>query len=391
MITRRQFLVTTTAMMASQLLAGCSNPTETLNVIMLQGSIPTQLVGAFRKTLAKNNPIQFKPEAQLTRIVKLLETWQNPEIIGNWALKRVRKLWQRSSIPADLVTLGNAWLENAIAQNLIQPLDIDKLSGWNNLNPRFQNLVTKDGNIYAAPYRWGNTAIAYRKDKFQEFNKGKSKKLVINDWADLWNPELTGKISLLDNYRETIGLTLKKLGHSYNSLDLTSITNLESELKTLHQQVKFYSSNKYLQPLALGDTWVAVGWSTDLLTLVRRYPDKIALVVPTSGTALWADLWAQPTLTNSISDRVKNRLASWIDFCWQDVGASTMMLFTNGISPILNRKNQAVLTEDLKNNQDFIQSSLESFPKSDFIAPLSPEIDQEYQSLWRKIRTQKSN
>ena len=390
MITRRQFLITSTALTASQFLSSCSNPTETLNITMLQGSIPTQLVAAFRQTLSKNNPIKFKPEAQLARIFKLLETWHQQEKPKRWGLNQITNLWNSSSKQADLVTLGDLWLDNAISQNLIQPLDIDQLSGWHNLAPRFQKLVTKNDKIYGAPYRWGNTVIAYRKDKFQEFNqdnKGKSEILEIKDWSDLWRPELQGQISLLDNYREIIGLTLKNLGHSYNSSNLTAIPGLESALNTLHQQVKFYSSNKYLEPLALGDTWVAVGWSTDILPLIRRYPQKIGLVVPTSGTALWADLWVQPTIANDIGDRVESRLESWIDFCWQNPGAATIMLFTNGISPILNQDNQAELTEDLKNKQNFLDFSLKSFPNSEFISNLTRETDQEYQSLWKKIRT----
>ena len=381
MITRREFLVTSTVITASQLLSSCSNPTETLNVTMLQGSIPTQLVGAFRQTLPRNNLIKFKPEAQLQRIFDLLENWQKGEIPRSWGLSQVKNLWNSSSTQADLVTLGDSWLENAIAQKLIQPLDLDlsKLSGWNNLHPRFQKLVTKDGTIYAAPYRWGNTVIAYRKDK--------SEIPEIKDWSDLWREEFKERISLLDNYREIIGLTLKKLGYSYNSSDLTKISDLESELKALHQQVKFYSSNKYLQPLVLGDTWAAVGWSSDILPLVRRYPKKIGVVVPTSGTSLWADLWVQPTITDSISDHVKSRLESWIDFCWQNSGAETIMLFTNGISPILNQENQAELTKELKNNQDFIDFSFKSLPNSEFILPLAPEIDRKYQFLWKKIRT----
>ncbi len=378
MITRRQFLVTSTAIITSQLLSSCSNPTETLNVTILQGSIPTQLVGAFRKTLASNNLIKFKPEAQLTRIFNLLETWQQEEPPKSSGLNRVTSLWNRTPKQADLVSLGNSWLENAIAENLIQPLDVSDLPGWTSLAPRFQNLVTKDGKIYGAPYRWGNTVIAYRKDKTEIPE--------IKDWSDLWREELRGRISLLDNYREIIGLTAKKLGYSYNSKDLTAIPKLQSTLKTLHQQVKFYSSDKYLQPLALGDSWVAVGWSSDILPLVRRYSDKIGVVVPASGSALWADLWVQPTITEQIGDLVEDRLKSWIEFCWETSAASTIMLFTNGMSPILSQDNQIELTQDLTNNQDFIDSSLKSFSRSEFILPLDYEVDQAYQSLWKKIR-----
>lgn len=378
MLTRRQFLVTSTAITASQLLSSCSNPTETLNITLLQGSIPPQLVGAFRQNNSPQNLIKFKPEAQLKRIFNLLKKWHQGEPPTSGGLNRITNLWRGSSTPADLVTLGNSWLENAIAQDLIQPLDLSQLPGWTNLNPIFQKLVTKDDKIYAAPYRWGNTVIAYRKDK-----KAIPK---ITDWSDLWREELRERISLLDNYREIIGLTAKKIGYSYNENDLEAISNLESELKALHQQVRFYSSDKYLQPLVLGDIWAAVGWSSDILPLVRRYPDKIGVVVPASGTALWADLWVQPTIENGSSDRVESLLESWIDFCWENSGAATIMLFTNGISPILNPENQAKLTQELKNNQAFIDLSLKSFPQSEFILSLDSEIEQEYQSLWKKIR-----
>ncbi|MGK7892133.1 MAG: extracellular solute-binding protein [Xenococcus sp. (in: cyanobacteria)] len=379
MITRRQFLVTSTAITTSQLLSSCSNPPDSLNITILQGSIPTQFVGAFRQTLARKNLIKFKPEAQLTKIFNLLQTWHKGETPRNGGLQQITNLWRSSPTPANLVTLGNSWLENAISQNLIQPLKISNLPGWANLNPRFQDLVTKDDKIYAAPYRWGNTVIAYRKDK----------KAIpeIKDWSDLWREELRNRISLLDNYREIIGLTAKKLGDSYNSSDLKAIPNLESELKSLHQQVKFYSSDKYLQPLVLGDTWAAVGWSSDIVPLVRRYPDKIGIVVPASGTALWADLWVQPTIAHQLSDPLATILRSWIEFCWQSPGAATIMLFTNGISPILNQDNQAELTQELKNNQDFIELSLKSFPQSEFISPLTPEIEEDYKNLWKKIRT----
>ena len=209
MITRRQFLVITTAITANQFLSSCSNPTETLNVMMLQGSIPSQLVGAFRQSLAKNSPIKFKPEAQFKKIFDLLKTWQKEEEPRSWGINQVANLWNKTPTQADLVTLGNAWLENAIAQNLIQPLDISNLSSWQGLDPRFQQLVTSNGVVYAAPYRWGNTVIAYRKDKLPAFNASKSNKSEIKDWSDLWHPALAGRVSLLDNYREVIGLTLK--------------------------------------------------------------------------------------------------------------------------------------------------------------------------------------
>lgn len=40
------------------------------------------------------------------------------------------------------------------------------------------------------------------------------------DWADLWRPELAGRISMVDSPREVIGVVLKHMGASYNTQDI---------------------------------------------------------------------------------------------------------------------------------------------------------------------------
>ena len=126
------------------------------------------------------------------------------------------------------------------------------------------------------------------------------------------------------NPREVIGLTLKKLGKSYNSTNLQAIPQLKAELTALNQQVKLYSSDSYLQPLLLGNTWLAVGWSTDILPLTQRNP-AIAAVVPKAGTALWADLWVRPTVAKP---ELSALIAAWISFCWRPEIAAQLSLLS---------------------------------------------------------------
>jgi spermidine/putrescine-binding protein len=59
--------------------------------------------------------------------------------------------------------------------------------------------------------------IAYKKNKFKRHNLK-----PIQDWGDLWRPELAGKISMVDSPREVIGAVLKHLGSSYNTNDMES-------------------------------------------------------------------------------------------------------------------------------------------------------------------------
>lgn len=45
-------------------------------------------------------------------------------------------------------------------------------------------------------------------------------KLQLQDWADLWRPDLAAKISMVDSPREVIGAVLKYMGASYNVNDI---------------------------------------------------------------------------------------------------------------------------------------------------------------------------
>ncbi|MDJ0534680.1 MAG: extracellular solute-binding protein [Xenococcaceae cyanobacterium MO_207.B15] len=387
MIGRRSFLVSIATLTLAQLLSSCSNAPQGFKINLLQGSIPPQLIGDFRKTISNKQQLDFSPEAQLSEIFKLLNNSLATESSPNFFTNLLGQNRQKSAKKPDLVTLGDYWLESAISQKLLQPLDTNQLNNWNSLPSLWQQLVKRDsqgklsnnGEIYGAPYRWGNTVIVYRKDKFQDLD------WTPQDWDDLWREDLRDRISLVDNYREIIGLTLKSLGHSYNTQNLASIPHLETQLTQLNQQVKFYSSNKYLQSLIIGDTWLAVGWSSDILPLMKRY-SNLAVVVPKSGTSLWADVWVKPT---PIADRDtldnSDLLTKWIDFCWETKAAKQISLFTDAISPLWTPEKRSNLTKNVQ-NQDFIAASFDTLAQSEFIYPLNSETTQKYLSFWLKMR-----
>ena len=389
MLSRRNFLKGTGTAILAQLLAGCSDTEAALRVLFLQGSIPPQTIGQFRRQLTANPSISFKIEPQLKDVFDRLKTWQQQA-----KDKPVSKSWlpfiNQPSTPVNLVTLGDAWLATAISEKLIQPLSLEELKGWQQLPSRWQQLVRRNakgesdgqGQIWGAPYRWGTVAIAYRRDKFESLG------WTPTNWQDLWREELRDRLSLIDQPREVIGLTLKKLGYSYNTLDLAKVPDLKSELLKLQEQVKFYSSKHYLQPLVLGDTWLAVGWSSDILSLTARNR-KIAAVVAQSGTSLWADLWVKPATFKDKETGDRASLAKeWIDFCWQLEGAKQIALFCDASSPILLNLKAEELPQDIRNNP-LLSFKAAILNKSEFLAPLPPKILAEYQDLWREVRAKK--
>jgi putative spermidine/putrescine transport system substrate-binding protein len=374
-------------------LTGCSRPSQrSVRVRLLDNSFPVQLLKEFQRRSDQAENLSFLTSEQLADLYELLQDWQTA------AANEEGEDEARSTSIADLITLGDYWLTPAIQQGLIQPLNLAQVDGWQTLANQeiWRTLVQRDrqgqpsaeGEVWAAPYRWGTMMIAYQAERFAE--EGWT---PPTDWSDLWRSEFARRISLLDSPRSVIGLTLKKLGQSVNTADLTTVPNLESELAALHQQVKVYTSDAYLQPLILEDTAMAVGWSMEILPLVKR-DRRIAAVVPASGTVLTADLWVQPaTVPDFTSNGTANGdtterstlLQQWLAFGWEPKIAAQLSLLSSAMSPIFFGNDRSQLPDSLRQN-DRLLPPAEVLQRSEFLLPLPDTAIDQYRRLWESVR-----
>lgn len=395
---RRSFLQTSLAFSALGL-AGCqAQGNATPRVVGLQNSVPPQLINYFKRTIAKDRdtaPINYGQRSSLSEIFEQLQIWRQ-ETLKKRPISQpwIRLPWQTydsNSNPPDLMTLGDYWLGLAIKQDLIEPLNPTAWKHWKNVDPLWQKLVqrgntgnlSEDGPIWAAPYRWGATVIAYRSDLFEQHGLKPPQ-----DWQDLFQPELQGKFSLPDSPREVIGLALKHLGQPYTDpntgqpTDLSQVKELTTTLENLHKQAKFYSSTAYLQPLILGHSWLAVGSSNDILRLLRTR-SNIRVSLPQSGTTLWSDLWVRPKQPDNPPQRDYDR---WIDAFWQDDFAAKEAIFSNAGSPLRSRNIAASQTQQRENPLLNVEAS--EWAKCEPLPPLDAAKIHQYDTLWRKIRSQ---
>ncbi|MEA5597429.1 extracellular solute-binding protein [Rivularia sp. UHCC 0363] len=404
MLNRRSLLLAAGLFGLNQLLGGCRASDQGLRVRVLAQSVPAQILQEFQRRLqveradaadaaAGLEAVRFVVSPQLADLFKLLQTWKNPP-----APARIQLPGTDRPLPVDdLTLLGDYWLAAAIQQNLIQPLPLETLSGWQQLPTAMQQLVRRDrqgqlsptGEIWGAPYRWSSLVIAYNVERFERLG------WQPTDWADLWRPELRRQISLPDSARATLGLTLKKLGQSANLSNLDQAPTLAAELEQLQQQVKFYSSTDYLQPLLLGDSWLAVGWSSEVLPLADR-DRRIAAVAPASGSLLSADLWVRPAAqavenqaaenqagtSVSLNPSLNPSLTQWLEFCWQPDIAAQISLLSSAASPVI-LANRAQLSNALQQRTVLLPPP-EVIDRSEFLLPLSDA--ESYRRLWVKMR-----
>ncbi|KAF4400698.1 hypothetical protein G4B88_001253 [Cannabis sativa] len=312
-----------------------------------------------------------------------------------------------SVVAADMVSVGDSWLSYAIKKSLLEPLEgvedqdcflLKESQVY--LRRNHDGCIDPDGKIWAAPYRWGCMVIAYKKSKFQKQNLA-----PIEDWADLWRPELQGRIAMVNSPREVVGAVLKYMGASYNinniNLDVDGGTDaVQQNLAFLANQVRLFDNTHYLKAFGVGDVWVAVGWSSDVIPFAKRM-SNVAVVVPKSGSSLWADLWAIPAASRLETNRIGGRIRGpsplihqWIEFCLQ---ASRAIPFKQevipGASPSALESTCLEVPKELKNGKPKLDTNLIAgvpppniLARCEFLEPLSESSLAEYQRLITNIK-----
>ncbi|KAJ8642957.1 hypothetical protein MRB53_004705 [Persea americana] len=375
--------------------------TVPLRIVALRGSIPPSWTKEFITVQGKKLKLQSEFRGSLEDIFSDLSLTLNKG-----------RLEPKSTMAADIVTIGDSWLNLAISRGMIEPIrDVEEQDWFGGLDDKWKAYLRRnsegkldsDGDIWGAPYRWGSMVIAYKKNKFRKHNLD-----PIEDWGDLWRPELAGKISMVDAPREVVGAVLKYMGASYNTKDIdlqvTGGRNAAMKnLALLQRQVRLFDSVHYLKAFGAGDVWVAVGWSSDVIPAAKRM-SNVAVIVPKSGTSLWADLWAIPAATRFTTDQIGGRVRSpsplvhqWIEYCLKPARALPFQQeVIPGASPLALGDFHIIegAQELFKGKPKLDTNLIEGIPPNDilarceFIEPLSEKALMDY--LWLIAGMQKT-
>ncbi len=333
----------------------------------LKQSIPNSLLSQIRR----ESPMPLA----LDLVDSRLELWRQLDP----TTQETSPAWQfwrnRATLQPQLTLLGSDWLDRAIQQNLISPLTPKSLQPyWSLIPQRWQRAVTRKGQIWGIPWRWGVTAIAYNR-RFVT--------IPIQDWADLWHPQLQRRITLPDHPREVIGLTQKALGRSYNTQLNAKDPDLLQALARWQKQVLAYTSNSYLQMLRIEDSWAAVGWTEDLYQLQHSYPE-FEIVIPVSGSVLWWDLWVVPGEDRRAAD--PSSLAQhWLKRVLDPEMTPRFVNFSQQPSVIPVERDD--LDPHLQERALFQPTTL---PQAEQWDPLTEMELLEYLNLWERLRTQQN-
>lgn len=239
-----------------------SEPQQVLNVFNWSEYLPQSVIDKFEQTYnIKVNYSTFSSNEEM--LAKLMAGG------GNY----------------DLAVASDFMVEVLKKQQLIQELNTGNLPNLSNIGPEFLNLPFDKGNKYSVPYMYLAGIIAYDSSKVPDG--------TIKGYKDLWKPELKGSLTLLDDERVIIGITLKKLGYSINETNPEALAKAKEELKKLQANVKSYDSDSPKTSLINGESKAIFAWGAEG-SLAKRENKNVKYVVPEEGLFLQQDNFVIP-------------------------------------------------------------------------------------------------
>ncbi len=189
------------------------------------------------------------------------------------------KLQANGGSEYDIVLASDYAISAARKQNLLLPLDKEKLTNWDNLNPDYLNQYFDPDNVYSMPYTVGSPMIVYDPDQVEG---------ELTSFSDLWREDLKDSVWLINDARVSIGATLKTLGYSYNTTDQAQLDEAAAKLAELKPNVRVLDYDMNYNYLANGEVKAAYLFTPFVVLSMMENPNLVA-AFPEEGIGFGID------------------------------------------------------------------------------------------------------
>lgn len=346
---KRKYILGLVAVMLLGLLTGCgsSEPKKSLYVYNWGDYIDESVIGEFEKEYG----IKVIYETYATNedmYVKIKQGGTKYDV----------------AIPSDYM------IEKMIKEDLLEPIDLNKITTFGDIGSEFKNLPFDEKNQYSVPYLWGTVGIIYNKTMVQE---------PVDSWNLLWDEKYKGEIIMLDSQRDALAVSLKRLGYSLNSRDEKELAEAKQALIEQKDLLLAYAGDNLKDMMISGEGSMAVCWSGDAIYMMTENPD-LAYALPKEGSNLWFDNMVIPKGAENVEEA-----HLFIDFMNRAEIAERNVTYIGYSTP--NNKAKELLDAEISGNKAAYpdMNSLTNFEV--FLDP--GDFIEKYNQIWTEVKSAK--
>ena len=243
----------------------------------------------------------------------------------DWFAKVQAQLQAGENIGRDLVVLTDWMASRMINRGWLEELDHSKIPNMSNLEPALQSPAFDPDRTYSLPWQTGFTAI------------GSNPNLTgreLTSINDIFDPEFAGRVSLLTESRDTLGLVMIGMGIDPATFTMDELHAAIDKIRPYVENghIRRFTGNDYADDLVAGNLAACFAWSGDIVQLQLDNPD-LQFVFPEEGLILWADNMLIPKNATNIDEAHE-----WMNYVYQPTVAAKIASWVNYIPPVVGTK-----------------------------------------------------
>ena len=289
-----------------------------------------------------------------------------------WFAKNKEPLSRKQDIGADLVVPSQFMAARLIGLGWLNPISDKRWTNMKNLRTDLLEGKSDPGRKYTAPYMSGMVGIAYNRAA-----TGRD----ITKIDDMWDPAFKGKVSLLSDTQDGLGMFMLAQGHSPEDPTLETVQKAVDVIKEQKDkgQIRRFTGNDYADDLAAGNIIVAQAYSGDVVQLQKDNPD-LQFVVPDSGSSTFVDTMVIPYTTEN-----QKAAEEWINYIYDRANYAKLIDATRYV-PVLSDMTDELnkVNPELASNP-LINPTKETLDKLKAWAPLTDEQTQEFNKAYAAV------
>ena len=277
-------------------------------------------------------------------------------------------------IGQDIVTLTDWMAGRMIRLGYTQELDKANIPNAKNLLASLQDVSFDPGRASSLTWQSGFGGIAWNKTVVPN---------GVHTVSDLWAPELAGRIEVLSEMRDTVGLIM--LDQGVDVAGEWGDDEFFAALEVLDQQIgsgqiRQVKGNSYAEDLVSGDALAVIGWSGDITVLNQENGEQWEFALPEAGGTLWSD-----NLLIPIGSRHKRNAEELMNYYYDPVVAAEVAAYVNYICPVEGaREAMEQLDPELVENQ-LIFPGEEMLARSHVFRALSADEETKYNEQFQAV------
>jgi spermidine/putrescine transport system substrate-binding protein len=240
--------------------------------------------------------------------------------------------------------------------------------------PALQNVDFDPGRNYSLTWQSGFGVLAWNKEKVPG---------GLKNVSDLWKPELKGKVEVLSEMRDTIGLIMLEQGvdisKNFTSAQYeTAVDELQKHIAD--GQIRQVKGNSYKEDLISGDAVAVIGWSGDIFQINAENGDKWGLTLPEAGGTLWSDNMLVP-----VGSPHKTNAEKLMNYYYDPKVAATVEAYVNYICPVQGAKEEMEKIDPDLAASPWIFPDDATLAKAKVFRTLTPDEETQYSESFQKV------